>query len=64
MSNWKYAIIALAFLLIAIAVFLMVEGKIVGERTIPAAVFSLIMGLTIIIIWNRKYGTLIGSKRS
>lgn len=62
MSNWKYAIIALAVLLIAIAVFLMVEGKILGERTIPAAIVSLIVGLTIITIWNRKYGTLIGSK--
>jgi len=44
------AFIALGVLMMAIAALLMVEGSILGERTIPAAIASMIVGIISITI--------------
>ncbi len=44
------AFIALGVLMMATATFLMVEGQILGERTIPAAIVSMIVGIISITI--------------
>jgi len=48
MGNLGYALIALGVVVMAIAAFLMVEGQILGERTIPAAIVSMIVGIILI----------------
>lgn len=48
MSNRGNALLVLGVLMMAIAPLLMVEGHILGERTIPAAIVSLIVGISLI----------------
>ena len=50
MRSWQYALIALGALVWVIAVFLMVEGSILGERTTGIATLLGIMGMFIILI--------------
>jgi len=50
MRSWQYALIALGVLVWVIAVFLMVEGSILGERTTGIATLLGILGMFIILI--------------
>jgi len=50
MRSWQYALIALGVSVWAIAVFLMVEGSILGERTTGIATLLGMVGMFIIII--------------
>ena len=50
MRSWQYALIALGVFVWAIAVFLMVEGSILGERTTGIATLLGIVGMFIILI--------------
>ena len=52
MRSWQYAVIALGVILWVIAVFLMVEGSILGERTTGIATLLGIMGMFVIIMLN------------
>ena len=44
----KKALFALGIIMVLIGAFLMIEGSILGERTIPAAVILVIVGICII----------------
>jgi len=48
--RWEYVSFVLGISLCLVAAFLMVEGSILGERTIPAAIVSLIVGIACILI--------------
>jgi len=48
--HWEYVSVVLGISLCLIGVFLMVEGSILGERTIPAAIVSMIVGIACILI--------------
>ena len=50
MRGWQYALIALGILVWVIAVFLMVEGNILGERTTGIAALLGMVGMLIILI--------------
>jgi len=50
MRSWQYALIALGALVWVIAVFLMVEGSILGERTTGIATLFGMVGMFIILI--------------
>ena len=50
MRSWQYALIALGVFVWAIAVFLMVEGSILGERTTGIATLLGMVGMFIIFI--------------
>ena len=50
MRNWHYALIALGVFVWAIAVFLMVEGSILGESTTGIATLLGMVGMFIILI--------------
>jgi len=50
MRSWQYALIVLGVFVWAIAVFLMVEGSILGERTTGIATLLGMVGMFIIII--------------
>ena len=57
MRKWQYALIALGVVVYAIAVFLMVEGSILGERTTG---FSALLGImaAVIVIVTYQYNVL------
>ena len=50
MRSWQYALIALGVFVWVIAVFLMVEGSILGERTTGIATLLGMLGMFIILI--------------
>ena len=50
MRSWHYLMIALGAVLWIIAFFLMIEGSILGERTIGIATLLGLMGMFIIIV--------------
>ena len=50
MRSWQYALIALGVLVWIIAVFLMVEGDVLGERTTGIATLMGMVGMFIILI--------------
>jgi len=50
MRSWQYALIALGVFVWVIAVFLMVEGSILGERTTGIATLLGMVGMFIILI--------------
>ena len=50
MNNLEKAFLVLGAILLVIGFFLIIEGQILGDRTIPAAVFSTIMGIACILI--------------
>ena len=50
MRSWHYVLIALGVIVWAIAVFLMVEGSIFGERTTGIATLLGMVGMFIILI--------------
>ena len=50
MRKWHYALIILGAALYAIAVFLMVEGSILGERTTGFAALLGIMAAVIVLV--------------
>jgi hypothetical protein len=43
--RWDYVSFVLGISLCVIGIFLMVEGSILGERTIPAAIVSTLVGI-------------------
>ena len=51
MRNWEYVLLALGVCTWAIAVFLMVEGHILGERTTGIATLLGLMGMFVINIY-------------
>ena len=55
MRKWQYASITLGVAVWIIAVFLMVEGSILGERTTGIATLLGIMGSFIILITSQHY---------
>ena len=55
MRKWQYALITLGVAVWIIAVFLMVEGSILGERTTGIATLLGIMGSFIILITSQHY---------
>lgn len=57
MGKWEYVAVALGVFFFALAAFLMAEGSILGERTIPAAVASLVVGISIIAVSARRRRT-------
>jgi len=50
MRSWQYALIALGAFVWAIAVFLMVEGNILGERTTGIATLLGMVGMFVILV--------------
>jgi hypothetical protein len=64
MRSWQYALIVLGVFVWAIAVFLMVEGSILGERTTGIATLLGMVGMFIIIIIYMHALMLQKSKRS
>ena len=50
MRSWQYALIALGVFVWVIAVFLMVEGSILGERTTGIATLLGMVGMFVILI--------------
>ena len=50
MRNWQYVLIALGAFVWVVAVFLMVEGSILGERTTGIATLLGMVGMFIILI--------------
>ena len=50
MRSWQYALIALGVFVWVIAVFLMVEGNVLGERTTSIATLLGMVGMFIILI--------------
>ena len=50
MRSWQYALIALGVIVWVIAVFLMVEGSMLGERTTGIATLLGLVGMFIIFI--------------
>jgi hypothetical protein len=50
MRSWQYALIALGVFVWGIAVILIVEGSILGERTTGIAILLGIVGMFIILI--------------
>ena len=50
MRSWHYALIALGAFVWAIAVFLMVEGNILGERTTDIATLLGMVGMFVILV--------------
>ena len=50
MNNLEKAFLVLGAILLVIGFFLMIEGQILGDRTIPAAVASTVMGIACILI--------------
>ena len=55
MGKWHYALIILGVAVWVVAVFLMVEGSIMGERTTGIATLLGIMGAFIILITSQHY---------
>ena len=55
MRTWQYALIILGAVMYAIAVFLMVEGSILGERTTGFAALLGIMAAVIVLITSQHY---------
>ena len=55
MRKWQYALIILGAVIYAIAVFLVVEGSILGERTTGFAALLGIMGAVIVLITSQHY---------
>ena len=53
MRSWQYALIALGIFVWAMAVFLMVEGSILGERTTGIATLLGMVGMVIILITSQ-----------
>ena len=53
MSNLKKAFLVLAAILLVIGFFLIIEGQILGDRTIPAGVASTVMGIACFLIGSR-----------
>ncbi len=49
MRNWQYAFLVLGAILLVIGISLMIEGQILGDRTIPAAVASTVVGIACIL---------------
>jgi hypothetical protein len=64
MKKWQYALIILGVALWVIAVFLMVEGSILGERTTGIATLLGIMGAFIILITSQHVMLLQKVKKS
>ena len=64
MRSWQYVLIALGVLVWVIAVFLMVEGSILGERTTGIATLLGMVGMFIIIITYMHALMLQKSKKS
>ena len=50
MRSWQYALIALGIFLWVIAVFLMVEGSILGDRTTGIATLMAILGTFVVLV--------------
>ena len=50
MRSWRYVLIALGVFVLAIAVFLMVEGSILGARTTGVATLLGMGGIFIILV--------------
>jgi hypothetical protein len=46
--RWQYVSFVLGISLCVIGIFLIVEGSILGERTIPAAIISTLVGISLI----------------
>ena len=64
MRSWHYALIALGVFVWAIAVFLMVEGSILGENTTGIATLLGMVGMFIILITSMHALMLGKSKES
>ena len=62
MRSWHYALIALGAFVWAIAVFLMVEGNILGERTTGIATLLGMVGMFIILITS-MYALMLGKAK-
>lgn len=54
MRKYENALLILGVLLIVISTFLMVEGQILGDSTIPAAILLMLVGLSLTITTRRK----------
>ena len=67
MRSWQYALIALGVLVWAIAVFLMVEGSILEERTTGIATLLGLIGLfvlNVVLFWTMLQKTRKPSKET
>lgn len=51
-NYWEYALLASRVIVIATAVFLMIDGQILGEDTTGIATVLGIIGLGLITSWN------------
>ena len=49
MSNLEKVYLVIGVILLLVGAFLMIEGSILGDRTIPAAIVSTIVGISFII---------------
>ena len=62
MRSWQYALIALGVFVWVIAVFLMVEGNVLGERTTGIATLLGMVGMFIILITS-MYALMLGKAK-
>jgi predicted tellurium resistance membrane protein TerC len=49
MNNLEKAFLVLGAILLVIGISLMIEGQILGDRTIPAAIVSTIVGISFLL---------------
>jgi len=49
-NNLEKAFLLFGAILLVIGVFLMIEGQILGDRTIPAAIVSTVVGIACILL--------------
>ena len=54
MDNWEKVSLILGILLMVIGISLIVEGQILGERTIPASIALTLVGMTLTLAARQK----------
>ena len=63
MRSWQYALIALGVFVWVIAVFLIVEGSFLGERTTGIAILLGLVGMFILLITS-MHALLLGKAKT
>lgn len=54
MDNWEKVSLVLGILLMVIGISLIIEGQILGERTIPASIALTLVGMTLTLAARQK----------
>ena len=52
MSGWSTALLVAGLVSVVVGAFLMIEGTILGDRTLPAAIVATIVGVVLIASRN------------